>query len=96
MRGEKGRGGEGNAALCFQTVFTSPLTASVPRPSTMEAIVCLEEKAWVFFFVSIISRSLMFDMAGDQRFLWLEAGLFSVPVPLSTAIGALKAARPPP
>lgn len=51
---------------------------------------------FIYFFVSIISRSLMFDMAGDQRFLWLEAGLFSVPVPLSTGIGAPNVARPPP
>lgn len=32
--------------------------------------------------VSIISGSLIFDMVGDQHFLWLEADFFSVPIPL--------------
>lgn len=34
----------------FQTVSMSPLTVSVPQLFTMEAIVCLGEKAWVFCF----------------------------------------------
>lgn len=34
----------------FSNCLYVSLTASVPRPSTMEAIVCLQEKAWVFFF----------------------------------------------
>lgn len=37
----------------WPTVFKlslSPLTVSVPQPFTMEAIVCLGEKAWAFCF----------------------------------------------
>lgn len=42
--GEKGRGGDGNAAGSFRTVFMSRPAASAPRPRTMAAVVCLGGK----------------------------------------------------
>lgn len=49
--GEKGRGGDGNAAGSFRTVFMSRPAASVPPPRTMAAVVCLGGKrVGVFVF----------------------------------------------
>lgn len=47
-RRERKEGGCG--PLFSNCVFMSPLTVSVPQYFTMEAIVCLGEKAWVFCF----------------------------------------------
>lgn len=48
-RKEREEGGE-YGPLFSNCVFMSPLTVSVPQHFTMEAIVCLGEKAWVFCF----------------------------------------------
>lgn len=49
--GREGEREEGEYRPLFSNcVSMSPLTVSVPQHFTMEAIVCLGEKAWVFCF----------------------------------------------
>lgn len=63
LSGEKER--RGIVAHCFQTVsLFPPLTVSVPQHSTIEAIVCLGEKAWVFCF-NHFSKSCVWHGGGS-------------------------------
>lgn len=50
--------------LFSNCVFMSPLTVSVPQHFTMEAIVCLGEKAWVFCF-NHFSKSYVWHAGGS-------------------------------
>lgn len=83
-RGEKER--RGNMAHSFQTVsLCLPWLWVCHSISQWKPLFVWGRKRG--YFVSIISGSLVFETVGVQNFLWLEAGLFSVPsLCLSTGI----------